>query len=397
MEIIRRRSPGFFTSSSSHVFAILAICVLLSTEMAAAWKRDICIPGDVYIDSRNHPAKGTGCEFCENWCSKQCLDLELPAVSYGCLVAGDTDIRCKCCCGRSLSSSESSSTLPTLLNRPESEFNGGWPHDYNICQSGEDHEKVERVDGRFCIKNPSCEEKCRKKGRWLTRAECVAGGQAVPNPSYKWYEQCCCGLVKPPPPPSPPPPPPSPSPPKPPPPPPSPSPPTPPPPSPPQWCTVMPSPLCLPPFQTNMCRSEDTYVAFKPRGGCGICPSECNTKCSGLDSPTVLMQRCTADPTSQLCECCCENNTPSTPRPSPRPQTPPVDTCNAVTEDAFIPTVVTDCSFCTNEYCEEKCSASGVIFTRMECASSKCNCWFRTIPQPLSTNALGSSLCLETN
>ncbi|KAI3930254.1 hypothetical protein MKW92_024419, partial [Papaver armeniacum] len=153
MEIIRRRSPGFNTSSSSHVFAILAICVLLRIFVFLGMytlTQEIILPREQV-------------EFCENWCSKQCLDLELPAVSYGCLVAGDTDIRCKCCCGRSLSSSESSSTLPTLLNRPESEFNGGWPHDYNICQSGEDHEKVERVDGRFCIKNPSCEEKCRKK------------------------------------------------------------------------------------------------------------------------------------------------------------------------------------------------------------------------------------------
>ncbi|RZC68068.1 hypothetical protein C5167_031323, partial [Papaver somniferum] len=269
MAIIRRRSPGFFTSSSGHVF-VLAICVLLSTEMAAAWTRDMCIPGDVYIDSRSYPAKGTGCGFCETWCSKQCSDLELPAVSYGCFVPGDTDYRCKCCCGRSSSSVSSNSSLPTLLtNVTESEFNGGWPQDYNICQAGEDHVWVERFDGRFCTKNPSCEETCRKRKRWLTRAECVAGGSAFPNPYYKWYEQCCCGVCKPPPPPQPPLP-------------------------PPQWCTGMSSsesseccyttapkssPLCpsafLPAPPNDMCRLEDIHVALNTRDGCVVWESRC--------------------------------------------------------------------------------------------------------------------------
>ncbi|KAI3892361.1 hypothetical protein MKW92_015280 [Papaver armeniacum] len=391
MRIIWRQSPGIFNSSS--VFAILTICLIVSTDMATAWKRDMCIPGDVYMDSRNHPGKGTGCEFCENWCSKQCLDLQLPAVSYGCLVAGDNDIRCKCCCGKS-SSSVSSSSLPTLVpHLPVSEFNGGWPHEYNICEPGEDYEKIERIDGRYCINNPSCEEKCRRKERWLTRAECVAGGQAVPNPSYKWYEQCCCGKFKPPPPTSPPsslpsPPPPSPTPapllpsPTPPPPPPSPPPsppppsptpapilptPTPPPPppssspphasaEPPQWCKPPkpspspPSSPCFPlpsppPPPKNICQFDDIYVALN--SDCGTCTSECKKKCSGMDS-SMVTQRCTVEPCSQLCECCCKNNTPSPPL-----QTPPIK----------------DCSMCISDHCKGKCSAGGVLFTEWECLS----------------------------
>ncbi|KAI3965411.1 hypothetical protein MKX01_042892 [Papaver californicum] len=118
MAIIRRHSPGYFTGSN-HVFAILTIGLLLSTEMAAAWKRDMCIPGDVYIDSQNGHPQGRDCNFCEKWCRDECSDLDLPAVSYSCRLGGD--VRCKCCCGRSFPSSPSPSS-PTLIPLPDSDF-----------------------------------------------------------------------------------------------------------------------------------------------------------------------------------------------------------------------------------------------------------------------------------
>ncbi|KAI3833773.1 hypothetical protein MKX03_016805 [Papaver bracteatum] len=205
MTIIRRQSPRLFTGSS--VFVVLTICLIV--EMAAAWKRDMCIPGDVYIDTTNGH-HGKGCKFCEKWCIDECSDLELPAVSYGCRDGGD--LRCRCCCGKS-SPLSSPPSPPTFLGQPLSEFDGStWPHEYDICKQDE-QEKILRIKhphGRHCIHRPSCEESCRREGLWMTRAECVGGGFAHPNPSYQWFEQCCCGKFKPPPSPPPPPPPPSP-------------------------------------------------------------------------------------------------------------------------------------------------------------------------------------------
>ncbi|KAI3892364.1 hypothetical protein MKW92_015283 [Papaver armeniacum] len=275
MGIIWKRSPGFFTSSS--VFAILTTCliVIISTDMAAAWKRDMCIPGDVYIDSQNARPQGTNCTFCEDWCKEECSDLECsallyPAVSYGCYLGGD--IRCKCCCGKSPSSLPSS---PTRTPLPDSEFSGPWPHDINICKPEERYIKIKHKNGRHCVKKPSCEESCNKEGLWSTRSECGAGGRAFPDPAYEWYEQCCCGKSKPSPPPSP-------------------SPPPPPPPSPP-----------LPP--KNICKAGDQYsqITYYNTNDCGLCKSDCQTQCSAT---SVTKQMCTTSPTSVSCKCCCKSS-----------------------------------------------------------------------------------------
>ncbi|KAI3944752.1 hypothetical protein MKW98_032709 [Papaver atlanticum] len=87
-----------------------------------------------------------------------------------------------------------------------------------------------------------------------------------------------------------------------------------------------------------MCHFEDIYVALN--SDCGTCSSECKKKCSGMDS-SMVTQRCTVEPCSQLCECCCKNNTPSAPRPSTSPplQTPPIK----------------DCSMCISDHCKDKC------------------------------------------
>ncbi|XP_026397901.1 protein PYRICULARIA ORYZAE RESISTANCE 21-like [Papaver somniferum] len=201
MTIIRRLSPRLFAGSS--VFAVLTICLIVGTEMAAAWKRDMCIPGDIYIDTTNE-RHARGCKFCENWCIEECSDLHLPAVSYGCRDGGD--LRCRCCCGKS-SPLSSPPSPPTFLAQPLSEFDGStWPHDHDICkpEAQERMLKIKHKDGRHCNRFPSCEESCQKEGLWMTRAECVGGGFAYPNPNYQWFEQCCCGKSKPPPPPPPP-------------------------------------------------------------------------------------------------------------------------------------------------------------------------------------------------
>ncbi|KAI3914244.1 hypothetical protein MKW98_029248 [Papaver atlanticum] len=387
MGIIWRRSPALLYSSS--FFAILTICLIVSIDMASAWKRDMCLPGDIYIDSTNDPPQGSkDCKFCLKWCKEECSDLDLPASSYSCLAAGD--IRCKCCCGKSLPSSSYPSS-PREVSQLHSEFKGPWPQDINLCMKDDKYLKIKHKDGRHCISKPSCEESCKKEGLRMTRAECGAGGRASPNPHYEWYEQCCCGKLKPspppPPPPSPLPPPPSPQPPSKTPaplsqpaPPPSPSktpaplsPPPPPPPSPsppnashppPQWCTPPksspspPSSPCLfltspPPIPKNMCQFEDTYVAL--HSDCGTCPSDCKKKCSGMDS-SMVTQRCTVDPCSQICECCCKNNKPSVPGPS---KCQPTD-----------PPPVKDCSICITDHCKDKCSEGAVIFPGTQCAST---------------------------
>ncbi|KAI3965414.1 hypothetical protein MKX01_042895 [Papaver californicum] len=340
MGIIWRRSPGFFSSSS--VFVVLAICLIVSTEMATAWKRDMCIPGDVYIDTLNARPSGRDCNFCEKWCIDECSDLDLPAVSYSCRLGGD--VRCKCCCGRSFPSSPSPSS-PTLLPLPDSEFDGPWPHDINICKPKDRYIKIKHKDGRDCVKKPSCEESCKKEGLFLTREECGAGGRADPDPNYEWYEQCCCGKVKPPSPPSPPP--------SPPPPPSFPSPPSPPPPSP-------PSPPKL------ECEDGDRYTSVYSThtDDCINCENWCNANCTTAVS-TISCTPYKGHPTG--------------------PHT------NA--GEAFIPNPVTSCSVCTRDYCKSQCSERGALLTRMGCAPSLlvCKCCCKSIKFPSSTTSLASS------
>ncbi|KAI3843802.1 hypothetical protein MKX03_017999 [Papaver bracteatum] len=214
--------------SSSSVLAII-ICLFAALEMASAWK-SICIPGDIYIDSTAHAPipKGLTCTFYKNWCDEQCSILGLPPVKYGCRL--QNDIRCKCCCGSSPPSPSSppSQPLPPPAPQSPSEFEGEWPHMYEICTDGQENLIFNHDNGTECVSKPKCEKECRDVGLLMARKECVAGGESYPRPWYKWYEQCCC-KTPPPPPPSPPPPPP----PSPPPPPPSPPPPSPPPPPPP--------------------------------------------------------------------------------------------------------------------------------------------------------------------
>ncbi|RZC91603.1 hypothetical protein C5167_027668 [Papaver somniferum] len=78
MEVTRRRSHGFFFNSS--VFATI-LCLIISLETASAWRRDLCIPGDIYMDSTSTPLPpGASCQFCTDWCDEQCLVLGLPQV-----------------------------------------------------------------------------------------------------------------------------------------------------------------------------------------------------------------------------------------------------------------------------------------------------------------------------
>ncbi|RZC71761.1 hypothetical protein C5167_034953, partial [Papaver somniferum] len=158
MTIIRRRSPMFFTGSS--VFAVFTICLIAGTEMAAAWKRDMCVDGDVYLDSQNGRKEKMDCKFCEKWCMDECSDMDLPAVSYGCRDGGD--MRCKCCCGKSSPLSDPP-TPPTLLPLSLNDFEGAWPHDYDICkpQEQEKYLKIKHPHGRHCLKRPECEERCQ--------------------------------------------------------------------------------------------------------------------------------------------------------------------------------------------------------------------------------------------
>ncbi|KAI3920645.1 hypothetical protein MKW92_021006 [Papaver armeniacum] len=205
MEVTRRRSPEYFFNSS--VFATAILC-LIALETASAWRRDLCIPGDIYMDSTSTPLPpGASCQFCTDWCDEQCLVLGLPQVNYGCLVS-TYSIRCRCCCGRSPPSPSSppSPALPPPAPQSQSEFEGLWPQHYNICLSGQEYRVFYHEDGLDCIQKPVCEEYCNRKNVPMARSECVSGGSAYPEPRYEWFEQCCCADPSPPPSPSPPPP-----------------------------------------------------------------------------------------------------------------------------------------------------------------------------------------------
>ncbi|KAI3968903.1 hypothetical protein MKW92_034605 [Papaver armeniacum] len=199
MELTRRRSPGFFA---------IFICLIVSLETASAWRRDLCIPGDIYMDSTSTPLPpgGATCQFCIDWCDEQCLVLGLPQVNHGCLVSSNT-IRCRCCCGRGRSppspSSPPSPPLPPPAPQSQFEFEGLWPQHYNICESGQEYRVFYHEDGLDCIQKPVCESYCNRKKVPMARSECVAGGFVYPEARYEWFEQCCCADPSPPPPPPP--------------------------------------------------------------------------------------------------------------------------------------------------------------------------------------------------
>ncbi|KAI3942814.1 hypothetical protein MKW92_035146 [Papaver armeniacum] len=205
MSLTRGRSPGFFA---------IIICLFVSLGTASAWM-SICVPGDIYIDSTGRAPlpPGTTCTYCTDWCDAQCSILGLPQVDYGCRLETNNDIKCRCCCGSSPPSPSSPPSLPRPPPAPqaESEFHGGYPHEYNICTAGQTYLVLVHTNGTECISEPKCEQGCKDIGLSMARKECVAGGYTYPPPAtYTWREQCCCKTPSPPPPPpsQPPPPPP---------------------------------------------------------------------------------------------------------------------------------------------------------------------------------------------
>ncbi|MCL7033092.1 hypothetical protein MKW94_025810 [Papaver nudicaule] len=147
--------------------------------MASAWKRDLCIPGDIYMDSTSTPLPpGASCQFCIDWCDAQCLVLGRPQVNHGCLVSSTT-IRCRCCCGRGRSppspDSPPSPPLPPPVPQSQFEFEGMWPQHYKVIIMMMKISVFKNLNARDIVD--------------LVR--------------YEWFEQCCCVDPSPPPPPPP--------------------------------------------------------------------------------------------------------------------------------------------------------------------------------------------------
>ncbi|XP_026459564.1 uncharacterized protein LOC113360249 [Papaver somniferum] len=209
MAITRKKPNGFFPNSQ--MFAMI-VCLSVCAEMAimaSAW-RNICIPGDVYIDLGSE-YRNPVCKDCTNWCKEQCSNLGTSMVSERCKINGNTR-RCKCCCkGPTPTPSPSTTRSPPVAPSPPldpDDFTGPVPWEYDICMPGQTRRNIKRPNGKDCMNKPVCEEECKKEGRVVARVECVACC------GDRWYNQCCCGdRIPSPPPPSPPPPPPSPPPP----------------------------------------------------------------------------------------------------------------------------------------------------------------------------------------
>ncbi|KAI3871168.1 hypothetical protein MKW98_015068 [Papaver atlanticum] len=285
MAITKRRSPGFF-SGSSVLFAILGYLFIITfTGTASAWK-NICIPGDIYIDSEFVVKWRAGnCLDCQVWCMELCSDLGTSMVNYRCHFPSYSTVQCKCCCERFPSSSPEPqpSRPPSPLPDPD-DFSPA-PYDYNICMPGQTYLKIKRTDGVDCIHKSLCNEKCKEKERLTVRTECVANCSGSPVRVYEWYEQCCCGnLIPSHPPPSPVPPPPS-----------------PPPPPPLQSPQSPPPPFQSPPPPTppeNICKFIQT-----PTTDCILCTrGYCISECLARGASVVKM---VCSPSVLQCRCCC--------------------------------------------------------------------------------------------
>ncbi|RZC91604.1 hypothetical protein C5167_027666 [Papaver somniferum] len=283
MAITRRRSHGFFCSSS--VLATLAY-LFISTGIVSAWK-NICAPGDIYIDSEAVVKWRSGnCLDCQVWCMELCLDLGTSMVEYRCNLPSYCTVQCKCCCERFPSSSpEPQPSRPPSPPPDPDDFSGPAPYDYDICMSGKTYLKIKRTDGEDCIHKSLCDEECKEIGMLTVRTECVANCTGSPGRSgspvrvYEWYEQCCCENLTPQPPPL------------------YPSP-SPPPPSTPPPSQSPPSPT--PP--KNICNFIPTRTM-----DCSLCTRDyCKTECSARGSSLVKMA---CAPSLLQCRCCCKNIT----------------------------------------------------------------------------------------
>ncbi|KAI3875420.1 hypothetical protein MKW92_038104 [Papaver armeniacum] len=214
MAIIRRKTAARQLFAYSTVFAI-AICLFVFTDMASAWK-NICNPGDLYIDSCCNNVSPANCEqskYCTNWCKDLCSGMGVLATQDRCKVDAGGMTLCKCCCQRT----PPSPCDPPYPAQDDSDWTGPAPFDNEICTAGQTSVKIKRTDGKDCMSKSLCPEECQKLGLLAARTECAANIANIPaGTAYTWYEMCCCGTSIPPPPPpcpSPPPPPPPPPPP----------------------------------------------------------------------------------------------------------------------------------------------------------------------------------------
>ncbi|KAI3870621.1 hypothetical protein MKW92_023576 [Papaver armeniacum] len=149
------------------------------------------------------------------------------------------------------------------------------------------------------------------------------------------------------------------------------------PPSPPLALFGPPPPLPITPTSDNICRLEDTSIAFTLSNsrGCSFCPGECESKCTAIGT-SVVQQQCTPGSSSR-CKCCCTDNTPPPPPPpSPLPLPPIIppilppsnnNMCKVGEKYAENRNFNTrSCQFCESD-CENRCSRAGTTMTTQTC------------------------------
>ncbi|XP_026397963.1 uncharacterized protein LOC113293576 isoform X2 [Papaver somniferum] len=91
-----------------------------------------------------------------------------------------------------------------------------------------------------------------------------------------------------------------------------------------QYSSPQPSLKSPPPTAPgNVCKSGDIYSELRlfDTRECHLCLVECKTECGSMGT-TIAKQVCAFETGSLLCKCCCKNNNPSLPPPSPSPPPP---------------------------------------------------------------------------
>ncbi|KAI3958264.1 hypothetical protein MKW92_001088 [Papaver armeniacum] len=201
MAIIGRKAAAKQLFAYSTVFAV-AICLLVFTDMASAWK-NICNPGDLYIDSCCNSVTPANCEesqYCTKWCKDLCSGMGVLATQDRCKVDAGGKTLCKCCC----QTTPPSPCDPPYPAQDDSDWTGPAPYDNQICTADQTSTKIKRTDGTDCMSKSLCPEDVQQMSVIsllvlpILGMRCVVVEQAYPHPPPP-----CPSPPPPPPPPAP--------------------------------------------------------------------------------------------------------------------------------------------------------------------------------------------------
>ncbi|KAI3925646.1 hypothetical protein MKW98_001500 [Papaver atlanticum] len=326
-------------SSSAGFFLAVMIALSMTLQMQTPAAAISCDPIDTSLMTRS------SADNCRKDLQNQCVlqGREASKSEFNAFPTNQDKNKCEGCC---------QVPLPTSPPPPPA------PVDWKKCRAGDTDKSFKLNGGREDCKRcfDSCETKCRGIGIGVRAADqvCLWRRTTQTNAFLGLTCTCCCRarIVLPP--------------------------------TPPLALFGPPPPLPLTPASDNICRPEDTSVAFTLSNsrGCSFCPGECESKCTAIGT-SVVQQQCTPGSSSR-CKCCCRDNTsPPPPPPSPLPLPP------------FLPPLLAppppsnrnifngrSCRFCETD-CESRCSRERATMTMQMCT--------------VETNSVFCECCCTTN